>query len=87
MPITASNGFTVIRWVWFTEGLSTRPIGVVLGKNGVGEWRAFIGTGDGLDEVSDIKRVANMGATFPVEIAASLTGHPISAVMARERSA
>lgn len=75
MGFVTQNGIEVHRCVWYTEGGgATRPIGIVLGRNSVGEWRAFIGTGAGFDERADIEHIAAWGASIDVDAAAFLSG-------------
>lgn len=48
---------------WFTEGFSNRAIGIVLVLDEVtGEHKAYLGTGDGLDEDADAKHISEWGA-------------------------
>lgn len=55
--------------VWFTNSLSgIRPIGIVLVDNGY-EDKAYIGLGYGDTEAIDEKLIANLGSTFPVDLA------------------
>ena len=51
---------------------SSNPIGIVIAENNQGEERAFIGTGNGGDAISDASYIARTGASFPLEIAKKL---------------
>lgn len=51
--------------IWFSEGTSVKPIGVVIKVDEVtGEPMAYIGTGNGASEDDDIRRILAWGAKF-----------------------
>jgi hypothetical protein len=53
---------------WFTEMGSLRPIGIILGQDEkTGEYKSYIGTGDGNSEEYDAQQILRRGAKFPVE--------------------
>lgn len=59
-------------YTWFTQMGSSNPIGIVIAENNQGKERAFIGTGNGGDAISDASHIARTGASFPLEIAKKL---------------
>lgn len=69
------SAITVIDSIWFTEMGGSRPIGIVLINNGYEE-KAYIGTGEGINQKDDEEMVAARGAHFPVELAKAILRNP-----------
>ena len=58
----------IIDTIWFTEMGGVNPIGIVVIETKVGERKAYIGTGTGISEDNDARRIAEMGAKLPTEM-------------------
>jgi len=56
----------VVNVYWFTEMAEIKPIGIVTGVGAVGERKAYIGTGLGLDSAEDVQHIAENGAKLPL---------------------
>lgn len=54
----------IIDKIWFTEMGSTEPIGIVIIETEVGERKAYVGKGLGINEEEDAKFIAKRGAKF-----------------------
>lgn len=60
---------------WFTPALPAggpKGIGIVLVEDTMGEHRAYIGIGNGINQRADEIVIARWGATFPVDLAKKL---------------
>jgi len=58
--------------LWFTEQGSPRPIGIVIVEADDDTVQAFIGTGSGISEATDIEKIIRYGASFSKEAALHL---------------
>jgi len=63
--IKTESGFEIDQVLWFTH--LGNSIGIVLGKNEVGEKKAYIGEVSGLNEEEDALSIANWGAKLHLE--------------------
>ena len=54
----------IIDAIWFTEMGSSKPIGIVFGETNIGEREAYIGTGEGFNQILDSIKIAKTGAKF-----------------------
>lgn len=63
------NGLELVGHRWFT---SRTTVGIVLCKNEIGEYKSYIGSGQGHDEEHDLKQIMLYGAKFPLDEAKSL---------------
>lgn len=61
--------------IWFTEFMSSKPIGIIIVDNDIDGAHAFIGTGHGLNERDDAELILEHGAKLhlhTVEVIESL---------------
>lgn len=67
----AQNTKNILGSMWFSpQGM---VIGIIIVED-VGENRAYIGVGDGLDFWDDEQRIAKYGVIFPLELAKHMIG-------------
>lgn len=65
---TMENDMKITNMIWFTQMGSPSTIGVVMGEDDhSGEKKAYIGTGEGLDEKEDAQHISKFGAKLRVE--------------------
>jgi hypothetical protein len=62
----------IIDYTWFT---TSHSIGIVLVKDPYEGYKAYIGIGDGNDELGDAKHIREWGNKFPLEAAKKLFPH------------
>lgn len=64
--------------IWFIQMKDPSTIGIIIVEDDQGtgniEERAYIGTGEGEDELVDAIDIAEHGARFPIEIAKQVVG-------------
>ena len=64
----------IVEAIWFSPGYQPGTIGIVLVDTGF-EKKAYIGAGDGIDEKTDIEKIASHGARFHLVAAKNIKEH------------
>ena len=71
-PAFGKDHMKVLDVIWFTEMGNIKPIGIVLVKKDDDTIAAYVGTGDGISENSDMQKIAEQGARFSLVAAQAL---------------
>lgn len=73
----------ILNSIWFTEFGTYIPIGIVVVENEVGKCKTYVGTGHGISQQEDEKKIAETGAKLRPEMLAAL-GHWLAHALQEE---
>ena len=62
----------IIDYIWFT---TSKTVGIVLVKDPYDGYKAYIGVGEGHNELDDVTYITKWGNKFPLEAAKKLFTH------------